>query len=125
LAGEVPFSELASSLGDLVSDVPVIIDAPTGYDVPGALPVAESSFLQRWSLERAAREIYTDSPRVHDEAGVLGVPCHALGGAVEPAGCGLDRRGRIGDGVTVWDRQAGLRAADVLVANFARVRLVR
>jgi hypothetical protein len=123
LSGAVAPGEVAPLLDNLVSRFPVIVEAPAGYEFPGTVPVTAPSFLQRLSLERAAQEIYTDSPRVCEEARVLGLRCHTvmeIGKAPHRGGAG---GGPAGDGVTAWDRQAGARAADALVANFARVRL--
>jgi UDP-N-acetylglucosamine 2-epimerase len=119
LAGHVPFADIARRLGTMASGFPLVLEAPAGYEVPGARVVTSPTFLERLSLERAARSIFTDSMRVHEEAAVLGVPCHSIGDnaplvAVEQ---------NLATPVTCWDRRAGLRAADALVANFARVRL--
>jgi hypothetical protein len=115
LTGEVPFAAIERALNDLAARSPVVLEAPSGYHVPGARVVSSPSFLERLSLERAAKSIFTDSARVHEEAAVLGVPCHSFGGHHVAADVSPD--------VSPWDWQAGLRAADAVVANFARVRL--
>jgi hypothetical protein len=120
LAGIVPFSEIEPTLRGLENRGPLLIEGPPGFDVPGARTVSRLSFLDRLSLERAAMTIVTDSARVHEEAAVLGVPCQAV-----------DRDARLSrpvdravpPAVTSWDDRAGERAADALMANFARVRL--
>jgi hypothetical protein len=124
LAGNVAFAEIRSALSVLAGQVPLILEAPAGYDVPGARVVTRPSFLERLSLERAAKAIFTDSPRVHEEAAVLGVPCGAVNTAVDTNGLGrADDNLGFRESVSAWDRQAGVRAADAFVANFARVRL--
>jgi UDP-N-acetylglucosamine 2-epimerase len=113
LTGRASFAAVAPRLTQLAAArTPLILEAPDGYDVPGAVTVGDRSFLQRLSLERAAKTIFTDSERVHEEATVLGVPCHSLDAARDlPAAS------------TSWEGPAGIRAADAFVSNFARVRL--
>jgi hypothetical protein len=126
LTGAVPFAQIEQKLSELASRFPLILEAPSSFDVPGARIAEAPSFLERLSLERAATAIFTDSARVHEEAAVLGVPCLAVNGSAEAPEaalvCGAPR-GNGPDGVTPWDRRAGERASDALVANFARVRL--
>lgn len=136
-----PFAQLAGPLAGLAPNTPLVLAAPPGVAVPGARSVHSPSFVERLSLERAAGAIITDSERVQEEAAVLGVRCYAL------AAPGLRVRADAG-GTTValddarslvairpelnaptpcaiplWDGRAGARVADVLLANFARVRL--
>jgi UDP-N-acetylglucosamine 2-epimerase len=74
-----------------------------------------AGFLERLSLERAARAIVTDSRRVQQEAATLGVPCHLVEGDL----CAVADASPI----PLWDARAGELAARALVANFACVRL--
>lgn len=112
LTGKASFAEIAPRLNDLAARSRLILEAPSGCDVAGAVTVSGPSFLERLSLERAAKAIFTDSERVAEEATVLGVPCHNLQSGPElPAAA------------PSWDGPAGVRAADAFVANFARVRL--
>jgi hypothetical protein len=116
LTGDVPPARLT----ELGARPPLILAARAGDDVPGAAVVTAPTFLERLSLERAARAIHTDSARVHEEAAALGVPCHFIGACAPPAGNERD----LPTTATSWDRSAGVRAADAVVANFARVRLI-
>jgi hypothetical protein len=95
----------------LASAGPLLLDAPDHYAVPGARRVTALTFLERLSLERAAKTIFTDSEQVRDEAAQFGVPCHVLDGSFQPRDAAS------------WDRGASARAADALIAHFALVRL--
>ena len=145
-----PAPELAAPLAALAAEAPLVIGAPAHWHAllapacaAGARFAAAPGFVERLSLERAAGAIVTDSARVQEEAASLGIRCHALG---EPAGrvradaggttvaLGADpwalTRVRPDPNpptpcmIPLWDARAGARLADVLVANFALVRLV-
>ena len=117
LTGAVSAVDAAETLTEVMAVRPLLLEAPVGYEVPGARVVATPSFLERLSLERAAEAIFTDSERVSEEATALGVPCYAVDGSLEPAPV------EPAPASQSWDRGASRRAADALVANFARVRL--
>jgi hypothetical protein len=120
LTGRVPLALVRSTIHGLAARQPVILEAPSRWTLPAAHRFVHLSFLERLSLERTATSIVTDSTRVCEEAGVLGVPCHhvAADGLVSDTGEGNESRG-----AAAWDGRAGERAADALVANFARLRL--
>jgi UDP-N-acetylglucosamine 2-epimerase len=146
-----PAAAFGEPLAELAAAVPMVVEASLEWERSGLLTSAEAAgarrarapgFVERLSLERGAGAIVTDSARVQEEAAALGIRCHALGVA----------RGRVrldAGGTTVsmsrdpralarvrpdanaptpcaipqWDGRAGARLAEVLVANFARVRL--
>lgn len=117
LTGNLPFVAVEGPLTDLERRFPLVLESPPGYEVPGARLVSTPSFLKRLSLQRTAKAIFTDSARVREEAAFLGVRCHTFDLA-----CAADSP-EIEADITPRDRQAGSRAANALVANFARVRL--
>lgn len=123
--GDEPDAALSAPLAALAVETPLVIDASpawrdclAGAVQAGARVSEELGFVDRLSLEKAAAAIVSSSARAHEEAAALGIPCHDpadLPLRVTPAP--LPRT------VPLWDGLAGARLADVLVANFARVRL--
>lgn len=93
------------------ADLPVLTvvagDAPAGRDT-----VRDPGFIDRLSLERSAGLIVTDSERAMQEAAVLGVPCRTVG-----------MQNPVSAAIPLRDARAGRRVAEVVVTNFARVRL--
>jgi UDP-N-acetylglucosamine 2-epimerase (non-hydrolysing) len=120
-----PDAALSAPLAALAAETALVIDASPAWRTrlagavqAGARVAEELGFVDRLSLEKAAAAIVSSSARAHEEAAALGIPCHdpaelPLRGAPAP----LSRT------VPLWDGHAGARLADVLVANFARVRL--
>ena len=100
----------------VATDLPVLTvlaaDAATARAAAGERVVRTPGFIDRLSLERSAALIVTDSARAVQEAAALGVPCRAVG-IEKPASPAIPLR----------DGRAGRRIAEVVVANFARVRL--
>jgi UDP-N-acetylglucosamine 2-epimerase (non-hydrolysing) len=135
LSGE-PDPALSSPLAALAAETPLVIEASPAWSdcVDGAVGegarlVSELGFVDRLSLERAAAAIATNCERVHEEAAALGIRCHALAGPAltgEPSAL-MDLRPQAHAPtprmIPLWDGHAGARLADVLVANFARLRL--
>ena len=127
---------LSAPLAALAAQTPLVIEASpswsdclAGATGEGARLVGELRFVDRLSLERAAGAIATNCERVHEEAAALGIRCHAL---AEPKLVGepsalIDLRPQAHAPtprmIPLWDGHAGARLADVLVANFARLRL--
>ena len=116
-----PPPERRAALLDLAADGPLLLDAPDELGGPGrsGSPLT-LTFLERLSLERAARAIFTDSEQVREEAALCSAcPADALDGAGAPAVArdhdrGATRRGTAGRArgpPTPWSR------------NFALVRL--
>jgi hypothetical protein len=146
LAGD-PDEGLAAPLAELAARVPLVIEAADGAwlapaRAAGARIATAGGFVERLSLERAAGAIVTDSRRVQEEAAALGIRCHALhepggrvragaGGTTLPlgrdrwalAGVQPDANAPTPCMIPLWDGRAGTRLAQVLVANFARMRL--
>jgi hypothetical protein len=120
LSGHVPFPALQPVLTELAARNRLVLEGPARWEIPTAHRVGPTTFLERLSLERTAAAIVTDSPRVREEAAVIGVPCHAIDadGVVGAADEGSGPRI-----AGARDGRAGERAADALVANFARLRL--
>ena len=122
---EEPDAGLAAPLAALAAETPLVIDASAAWRAclagavqSGARVTEELGFVDRLSLEKAAAAIVSNSVRVHEEAAALGITCH------EPAELPLgDTHAPQPRTVPLWDGHAGARLADVLVANFARVRL--
>jgi UDP-N-acetylglucosamine 2-epimerase (non-hydrolysing) len=146
LLSDEPLPELAATLAALTAETPLVIEAPpawreclAGAVQAGARVTAELGIVDRLSLEKAAGAIVTTTVRVHEEAAALGIRCLALEdvgtriGARSGGGpVALDEPCSLIDSlpevpmprmVPLWDGHAGTRLADVLVANFARVRL--
>ena len=124
LDGE-PAPAPAAAIATLAARTPLVIDAAADWNEhlagavhAGARLVEQLGFVDRLSLEKAAAAIVSSSARVHDEAAALGIPCHA------PAELPLrSEHAPLPRTVPLWDGNAGARFADVLVANYARVRL--
>jgi UDP-N-acetylglucosamine 2-epimerase len=105
----------------------------------GAMLFSPPGFTRRLSMIRSAGAILTNSERAMEEAAAVGVCCHTLGLAPSRirAATTVDLGGDVeaisalrpvGDAPTpcavpLWDGRAGARIADVMVANFARVRM--
>jgi hypothetical protein len=123
LSGPAALSRHAGALDRLAARVPLVIEAPSGARIAGATHVGRLGFVARLSLERAAGAIVTDSRRVEEESAVLGIRCHRLGDAalaeIQP-----EENAPTPSVIPLSDGRAGARAAEVLVANFARVRAV-
>jgi UDP-N-acetylglucosamine 2-epimerase (non-hydrolysing) len=123
--GHDPDAALSAPLAALAAETPLVIDASPAWREcvasavqAGASVAEELGFVDRLSLEKAAAAIVASSARAHEEAAALGIPCHRfdeLPLRAEPAS--------LRSTVPLWDGHAGDRVADVLVANFARVRL--
>jgi hypothetical protein len=96
----------------VTTDLPVVTVVAGAAAASGGRVVRDPSFIDRLSLERSAALIVTDSERAMQEAAALGVPCRTVG-VQKPAGPAIPLR----------DGRAGRRIAEVVVANFARVRL--
>jgi len=80
-----------------------------------------AGFVERISLIRAAGVVVSDSERAHEEAAAFGIPCHTFEeapGDPLPGTAVFARRT-----IPLLDAHAGARLADVMVANFALVRL--
>ncbi len=123
--GEVPDAALSAPLAALAAETPLVIDASAAWREclagavnAGARVAEELGFVDRLSLEKAAAAIVSRSARAHEEAAALGIPCH------DPAELPLRAApAPLPRTVPLWDGNAGARLADVIVANFARVRL--
>ena len=123
--GDEPDAALSAPLAALAAETPLVIDASAawreclaGAVEAGARVAEELGFVDRLSLEKAATAIVSSSARAHEEAAALGIPCH------DPAELPLRAApAPLPRTVPLWDGLAGARLADVLVANFARVRL--
>jgi UDP-N-acetylglucosamine 2-epimerase (non-hydrolysing) len=144
-----PDEAVLEPLVALAAEVPLVLDGTARWrralaeaGVAGRGAVSHRGFVDRLSLERAAGAIVTDSLRAQEEAAALGIRCYALG---EPRGrvradasgttVGLardpdallavrpDPNPPTPSVIPLWDGRAGARIADVLVANFARLRL--
>ncbi|WP_156028003.1 UDP-N-acetylglucosamine 2-epimerase [Candidatus Solirubrobacter pratensis] len=140
LTGGAALTQLAAPLARLAAKTPLVIAAAPGIRVPGARSVPRPGFAERLALARGAGAVVTDSARVQEEAAVLGVRCYALAGSgsrvrVDAGGTTIpvgderallairpERNAPTPCAIPLWDGRAGARAADVLVANFARVR---
>jgi UDP-N-acetylglucosamine 2-epimerase (non-hydrolysing) len=139
-----PAGELRAALAALAARVPVVLETGVGaadLGSPGAVAVRTPGFVEHLSLLRGAGAVVTDSPRVQEEAAVLGVRCYALGepgsrvraevggttvalaAAAEVAAVRPDPGADTPCVIPLWDGRAGARIASVLVANFARLRL--
>jgi hypothetical protein len=123
--GEEPDARLSAPLAGLAAETPLVIHASAawreclaGAVQAGARVTEELGFVDRLSLEKAAAAIVSSSARAHEEAAALGVPC--LGFSDLPL---ADAHAPVPRTVPLWAGQAGARLAEVLVANFARVRL--
>jgi hypothetical protein len=123
---EEPDAELSEPLAALAADTPLVIDASRAWSEclagavkAGARVSEELGFIDRLSLEKAASAIVSRSARAQEEAAAIGIRWHdpaelPLRAAPAPP---LPRT------VPLWDGNAGARLAEVLVANFARLRL--
>jgi hypothetical protein len=125
LLGDDPDAALSEPLAALARNTPLVISAPAtwracvaGAAKQGARVTEDLGFVDRLSLEKAAAAIVSGSARAHEEAAALGIPCHRLDELPLRATRATPR-----STVPLSDGHAGHRLADVLVANFARVRL--
>jgi hypothetical protein len=121
--GEEPDATLSAPLAALAAETPIVVDSSAAWREcladavqAGARVTEELGFVDRLSLEKAAAAIVSRSPRAREEAAALGIPC------LDPSDLPL-RAAPLPRTVPLWDGHAGARLADVLVANFARVRL--
>jgi UDP-N-acetylglucosamine 2-epimerase len=124
ILANVPSASVASALTAIAAGDDLLVDAPPGCEVPGARALQHPSALERLSLARTARAIVTDSPRVQEEAAVLGVPCYAVDAALAALDVIAAPAQDAPRMSASWDRGAVERAVDALVANFAVVRLM-
>ncbi len=123
--GEEPDAALSAPLAALAAETPLVIDASpawreclAGAVGAGARVSEELGFVDRLSLEKAASAIVSGTARAREEAAALGIPCLGFDELpLRAAPAPLPRT------VPLWDGHAGTRLAEVLVANFARVRL--
>jgi hypothetical protein len=123
--GEEPDAALSAPLAALAAQTPLVIDASpawreclAGAVGAGARVSEELGFVDRLSLEKAASAIVSGTTRAREEAAALGIPCLGFDELpLRAAPAPLPRT------VPLWDGHAGSRLAEVLVANFARVRL--
>ncbi len=124
LGGE-PEPGPAAAIEALAARTPLVIEAARDWNEhlagavhAGARVVEQLGFVDRLSLEKAAAAIVSSSARVHEEAAALGIPCHA------PSELPLrSEHAPLPRTVPLWDGNAGARFAEILVANYARVRL--
>jgi hypothetical protein len=123
ILGDEPDPGLSAPLATLAAATPLVILAPAAWREclatavkAGARLSEDLGFVDRLSLERASAAIVSGSARAYEEAAALGIPYHDV--AELPLRASPTLRA-----VPLWDGHAGARLADVLVANFARVRL--
>jgi UDP-N-acetylglucosamine 2-epimerase (non-hydrolysing) len=111
-----------------------------GARAAGATLLPQPGFNARLAMIRNAGAILTDSERAMEEAAAVGVRCHTLG--LPPSRIRAATTVDLGDdiaaiatlrplggdptpcAVPLWDGRAGTRIADIMLANFARVRML-